>query len=278
MILNKFNFLLLSFVNIYIMGKLNDNVALVTASADGIGLAIAQAMAQEGALVYIADINMELATSNAEKICESGNSAKAIEFNALSHESIINCVQQVIDENGRLDILVNNFGGTNPKIDRSIFDTKVEEFDRYVLAHINSVYLTSQTAINKVMIHQKSGSIINIASVSGINPDLTQIAYGTSKAAIIHMTKQIAIQSAKYNICCNAVAPGMIDTKAVKNNLSKEFEEIFLRNTPISRMGKPYEIADAVLYFACSKYTTGQIIAVNGGFGMGTPLYSYLVK
>ncbi len=260
------------------MGKLDGKVALVTASADGIGLAIATSLAHEGALTYIADINMELATSNADNLCENGYLAKAIEFNALDNISIVNCVLKIIEDTGRVDILVNNFGGTNPKIDRSIMDTKVEDFDHYVLAHLNSVFLTSQTVINKAMINQKSGSIINITSVSGINPDITQISYGTSKAAIFHMTKQIAIQSAKYNICCNAVAPGMIDTKAVTNNLTKEFAEIFLRNTPISRMGKPSEIADAVLYFACSSYTTGQLLSVNGGFGISTPLYSYLVK
>ena len=117
------------------------------------------------------------------------------------------------------------------------------------------------------------GAIINIGSVAGLTPDTSQLAYGTSKAGIIHMSKMIAVHAAMYNVTCNVVCPGMTATEAVKNNLSPEFQEFFLKHTPIRRMGEPQEIADAVLYLADAGFTTGQVIAVHGGFGIPTPVY-----
>ena len=109
-------------------------------------------------------------------------------------------------------------------------------------------------------------------------PDISQIAYGTSKGAINYLTKLIAVQEARHNIRCNAVLPGMTATDAVKSNLTPEFQEFFLRHTPIRRMGLPEEIAAAVVYFASddAAYTTGQIMAVSGGFGLATPVFGDL--
>ena len=124
----------------------------------------------------------------------------------------------------------------------------------------------------------RGGSIINISSVGGSVPDVSQIAYGTSKAAINYLTKLIAVQEAKNNIRCNAVLPGMTATEAVESKLTEGFRKLFLRHIPLGRMGLPEEIAAAVLYFAGdeSAYTTGQILTVSGGFGLATPVYSDL--
>ena len=122
------------------------------------------------------------------------------------------------------------------------------------------------------------GSIINISSVGGIVPDISQVAYGTSKAAINYLTKLIAVHEAKNNIRCNAVLPGMTATEAVEKHLSEEFRSLFLRHIPMGRMGLPEEIAGAVVYLASDEaaYTTGQVIAVSGGFGLATPVYGDL--
>ena len=125
---------------------------------------------------------------------------------------------------------------------------------------------------------KNGGSIINISSVGGSVPDISQIAYGTSKAAINYLTKLIAVHEAKHKIRCNAVLPGMTATDAVRENLSQDFRALFLKHIPLSRMGLPEEIASAVVYFASddSAYTTGQILTVSGGFGLATPVYGDL--
>jgi NAD(P)-dependent dehydrogenase (short-subunit alcohol dehydrogenase family) len=109
-------------------------------------------------------------------------------------------------------------------------------------------------------------------------PDISQVSYGTSKAAINYLTKLIAVHEAKNNIRCNAVLPGMTATDAVEKNLTGEFRELFLRHIPFSRMGAPEEIAAATVYFASDEaaYTTGQILTVSGGFGLASPLYGDL--
>ena len=126
---------------------------------------------------------------------------------------------------------------------------------------------------------QTGGSIINISSVGGLVPDISQIAYGTSKAAINYLTKLIAVQEAKHRIRCNAVLPGMTATEAVETHLSDEIRNLFMKHIPLRRMGLPDEIAEAVCYFAsdASAYTTGQILTVSGGFGLGTPVYGDII-
>ena len=146
-----------------------------------------------------------------------------------------------------------------------------------VQLNLRSVFMASQAAA-KHMTAQGGGSIINISSVGGAVPDISQIAYGTSKAAINYLTKLIAVHEAKHHIRCNAVMPGMTATEAVEKNLSGEFRELFLKHIPLGRIGLPEEIAQAVVYFASeeSAYTTGQILSISGGFGLATPLYAEL--
>ncbi len=135
------------------------------------------------------------------------------------------------------------------------------------------MYKASQVACEKSMVPNNSGCIINIGSVSGLFPDCSQIAYGTSKAAINYLSQLIAVQTARNNIRCNVVCPGLTATEAVTNNLTDEFTDFFLKHTPIKRMGTAEETADACLYFATAEYTTGQVMAVAGGFGVPAPTY-----
>lgn len=255
------------------MGKLDGKVALVTASTRGIGYACVEALAEEGATVYMACRNLEVGNQKAAALCEKGLKVKTVYFEAYDKKSIVSMIDTTVKAEGRLDVLVNNFGGTSPMNDRDFFNTKYEDFQKYVDAHLSSVFLASQEALKKAMAKQQGGAIINIGSVAGITPDVSQVAYGTSKAAICHLSKMIATAAARMNVTCNVVCPGMTATEAVMNNLTPEFMEFFLKHTPVKRMGLPEEIAQAVVYFAEAPFTTGQVIAVHGGFGVPTPVY-----
>jgi NAD(P)-dependent dehydrogenase (short-subunit alcohol dehydrogenase family) len=257
---------------------LNGKVAIVTASTRGIGYACVETLAKAGATVYMACRNLEVGNEKAAKLNEQGYDVKTVYFEAYDSSSVTAMVDTVVKNEGHLDVLVNNFGGTSPVNDKTILDTNFDEFSKYVSTHLACVFLSAQEAIKKAMAKQKSGAIINIGSVAGVVPDTSQIAYGTSKAVIVHMSKQIATTVAPLNITCNVVCPGMTATEAVKNNLTPAFQEFFLKHTPIRRMAEPQEIADAVLYFAESPFVTGQVLCVTGGFGMPTPVYGDMLN
>lgn len=255
------------------MGKLDGKIAIVTASTRGIGYACVKALAEDGATVYMACRNLEMGKEKSEALNAQGLKVKTVYFEATDKASITAMIDTVIENEGRVDILVNNFGGTSPTNDFDFLNTKYDVFAKYVELHLSTVFLASQRVINKAMSKQKSGAIINIGSVAGITADTTQVAYGTSKAAIIHLSKMISVHAAKYNITCNVVCPGMTATDAVKKNLTPAFKEFFLKHTPIHRMAEPEEIANTVVYCAETPFTTGQIIAVNGCFGIASPVY-----
>ena len=253
--------------------RLKDKVILITASTRGIGLAIVKKCAEEGAKVYMAARDME----RAQEIANSMNGVKCVYNDATKPETFISMVEDVIQDAGRMDVLVNNFGTSNPGKDLDFANTDSQVFLDTVSLNLRSVFMASQAAANH-MAKQGGGSIINISSVGGLVPDISQVAYGTSKAAINYLTKLIAVQEAKHRIRCNAVLPGMTATEAVEKHLSDDFRKLFLRHIPLSRMGQPEEIAEAVCYFASddSAYTTGQILTVSGGFGLATPVYGDL--
>ncbi|MBQ1995346.1 MAG: SDR family oxidoreductase, partial [Clostridia bacterium] len=221
--------------------------------------------------------NLSLAKEEADKLNSEGCKVKYVYNDASKPETYITMIQKVINDSGRIDVLINNFGTSNPREDLDFSRTDTDVFFDTVIINLRSVFIASKEAV-KHMAQQGGGSIINISSVGGLVPDISQIAYGTSKAAINYLTKLIAVHEAKNKIRCNAVLPGMTATDAVQAKLSGEFKELFLRHIPFSRMGLPEEIAAAALYFASdeSAYTTGQILTVSGGFGLATPLYGDL--
>lgn len=259
--------------------SLKGKIAVVTASTRGIGLACATAFAKEGATVYMGARNLELGAERANELNNQGCDVKTVYNDATKKETYKTMIEEVVEKEGKIDILVNNFGISDVKTDLDIKSTKYEDFIGTVDINLGSVFIASQAAIPH-MAKNGGGSIINISSIGGTHPDISQIGYGTSKAAINYITKLIAVQCARSNIRCNAVLPGMTATDAVTSNLSDEFRDFFLRHTPIKRMGTPEEIAAAVLYFANdnSGYTTGQILEVSGGFGMPTPVYGDMIE
>lgn len=251
--------------------RLNNKVVLVTASTRGIGLACVTRCAAEGATVYMAARN----TQKAEQLASTMENVRWVYHDSTKPETYASMVDAVAADAGRIDVLVNNFGTSDPGKDLDLAHTDAQVFLNTVTTNLRSVFLSSQTALRHMT---AGGSIINISSVGGIVPDISQVAYGTSKAAINYLTKLIAVQEAKNHIRCNAVLPGMTATEAVEKGLSEDFRRMFLRHIPLGRMGLPEEIAEAVVYFAsdASAYTTGQILTVSGGFGLATPVYGDL--
>ena len=254
--------------------RLQGKVILVTASTRGIGLAIAKKCAREGANVYMAARDME----RAQEIANTMDNVKCVYNDATKPKTFATMVEDVVHDAGHIDVLVNNFGTSNPGKDLDFANTDPQVFMDTVSMNLRSVFIASQAAV-KHMANQ-GGSIVNISSVGGLVPDISQVSYGTSKAAINYLTKLIAVHEAKHHIRCNAVLPGMTATEAVEKHLSGDFKNLFMRHVPLGRMGLPEEIAEAVCYFAsdASAYTTGQILTVSGGFGLATPVYADLVN
>lgn len=257
------------------MGKLKNKVALVTSSTKGIGLASAAALAEEGALVYIAARSEELANEVIANITKRGYKAKFVHFNAREVDTYTTMIDTVINNEGRLDILVNNYGSTNVKLDKNLVDGDTDEFFKILQDNIQSVYLPCKAAVPH-MIKNGGGSIINISSIGSVVPDLSRMAYCVSKAAINSLTQNIATQYAKKNVRCNAILPGLIGTKAALENMTEEFRTSFVRHVPLNRVGKPDDIAKAVVFFASddSSFITGDLMEIAGGFGMPTPQYA----
>ncbi len=251
--------------------KLKNKVVIVTASTRGIGLAVVEACAKEGAVVYMAARNLERAEKEAARLNNEGFKVRCVYNDASVPESYASMAEEVAKNEGRIDVLVNNFGTSDPKRDLDLASTDADVFIDTVTLNLRSVFMASKAVLGYM---KNGGSIINISSVGGSVPDISQIAYGTSKAAINYLTKLIAVHEAKHKIRCNAVLPGMTATDAVKEKLSDDFRALFLKHIPLGRMGLPEEIASAVVYFASdeSAYTTGQILTVSGGFGLATPI------
>lgn len=259
--------------------RLKNKVVLITASTRGIGLACVKQCAREGASVYMAARNVERAREIADELNAEGGNVNCVWCDATKPESFSSMVDETVKAAGRVDVLVNNFGTSDPGKDLDFAHTDPDVFLNTVTLNLRSVFLGSQAAA-KYMAETGGGSIVNISSVGGKVPDISQVAYGTSKAAINYLTRLIAVQEAKNHIRCNAVLPGMTATEAVEQKLSDAFRSLFLRHIPLGRMGLPEEIAAAVVYFAGdeSAYTTGQILTVSGGFGLATPVYGDLAE
>ena len=257
--------------------RLQQKVVLVTAATRGIGLACIKACAKEGAKVYLGARDLSRAADVIRQLNQEGLPAYPVFCDASDPNSFSSAVEAVISDAGRIDVLINNFGTSDPRKDLDFAHTDPQVFLDTVTLNLRSVFYAGQVAARH-MAKQGGGSIVNISSVGGQVPDISQIGYGTGKAAINYLTRLIAVQEAKNGIRCNAVLPGMTATDSVKEKLSDHFRQLFVRHIPLGRMGQPEEMAAAAVYFASdeSAYTTGQILTVSGGFGMATPVYAEL--
>jgi 3-oxoacyl-[acyl-carrier protein] reductase len=243
------------------MGRLTDQVAIVTGSGRGIGRAIAEVLMADGASIVISDINEELCKSTTAELKAKGGKVLGVACNVTDSASVANMVDTVVKEWGRIDVLVNNAGITR---DNLFMRMSEEHWQAVIDTNLTSAFKVTQPVL-KVMSKQRSGRIINIASTTGVHGNFGQVNYAAAKAGLIGFTKTVALEYASRNITSNAVAPGFIDTDMTRalgeEKISKVIEKI-----PIGRMGTPDDIAQAVLFFAGpGAYITGQVLEVNGG-------------
>ena len=240
--------------------------AIVTGAGRGIGKAIASALAQRGCQVVIAERLAELGEATAKEITNTyGQRSIAIPVDVGDLGSVKEMVEKALGEFGRIDILVNNAGVT-----RDNLIMRMEDSDWDIVMDINlKGAWNSCKAIIRPMMKQRYGRIVNISSVSGLAGQMGQTNYSASKAGVIGLTKALAREVATRNITVNAVAPGFIPT-ALTVDLPADLKEAILKATPMGRMGKPEEIAYAVVFFASDEasYITGQVLSVDGGMVM----------
>ncbi|TJY43586.1 3-oxoacyl-[acyl-carrier-protein] reductase [Cohnella pontilimi] len=248
------------------MWDLTGKTALVTGASRGIGRAIAVALAEAGADVAVNYAGSEAAAAETVKAIEAlGRKAVMIKANVGKAAEFENMVAAVLETFGKLDILVNNAGITR---DNLIMRMKEEEFDEVIETNLKGVF-NGIKAVTRSMMKQRSGRIINISSVVGALGNPGQANYVAAKAGVIGLTKSAARELASRNITVNAVAPGFIGTD-MTDKLPADVKEKLEKDIPLGRIGRPEEIAAAVLYLAsdASSYMTGQTLHVDGGMYM----------
>lgn len=247
------------------MGKLQDKVAWITGSGRGIGKAIARRMAEEGAKIVVHDVIEETARDTAEELKNDGFQAMHVASDVADADAVENTVKAITDAWGRLDILVNNAGVTR---DGLIMRMKEEDWDLVLRVNLKGAFLCTK-AVARTMMKQRSGRIVNLASVVGVMGNAGQANYASSKAGLIGLTKSTAKEFASRGITVNAVAPGYIETE-MTHVLPEEAREQFLTLTPLNRPGRPEDVASAVVFLAGedASYITGQVLNIDGGMVM----------
>lgn len=245
---------------------LDGKIAFVSGASRGIGEAIAKLLAQQGAHVIVSSRKIDDCQKVADAIIADGGKATAIACHIGEMEQISNVFAQIKEQFGRLDILVNN-AATNPQF-CNVLDTDLSAFQKTVDVNIRGYYFMSIEG-GKLMKANGGGSIINVASINGVSPGEFQGIYSVTKAAVISMTKVFAKECAQFGIRCNALLPGLTDTKfASALTKNDAILNLALQRIPLKRVADPSEMAGTVLYLAsdASSYTTGVALNVDGGF------------
>jgi 3-oxoacyl-[acyl-carrier protein] reductase len=245
--------------------RLKDRVALITGSAQGIGREIAMAFAAEGADVVVSDVNLEKAAQTSREIENLGRKSLALQTDVTKFDQVEEAINKILDKFGKVDILVNNAGITK---DNLLLRMSEADWDAVINVNLKGTFNCTK-AVSKVMIKQRKGKIINIASIIGIIGNAGQANYSASKAGIIALTKTTAKELASRNINVNAVAPGFIQTDMTAK-LSEELKQKMLQAIPLNALGTPADVARACLFLASeeSNYITGQTLVVDGGMVM----------
>lgn len=242
------------------MGEFDGQVAVVTGGARGIGAEIARRLARGGARVVCADV-LDTADIVAE-ISGAGGLAEGRELDVTDAEAAAATIKAVFEEHERLDILVNNAGITR---DQLLVRMKLEDWDLVLGINLDGVFKVTQP-VAKLMMRQKSGRIVNVASVVGLMGNAGQANYAASKAGLIGFTKSLARELGPRNVTVNAVAPGYIQTP-MTDKLTDDQREALLKNIAIPRLGTPGDVAEAVAFLASpqASYITGVVLNISGG-------------
>lgn len=244
---------------------LTNKVAIVTGSGQGIGRDTALVLAQHGADVVVADMNLEAAESVSKEIEELGRKAIACQVDVSSKDDVNRMVDKAIEAFGDLDILVNNAGITR---DAMMHKMGEDDFDKVIQVHMKGTFLCMQAAAIHMRKKEK-GKIINISSISGKIGNMGQVNYAGAKAGIVAMTKVAARESARYQINVNAIQPGFIDSEMTRA-MPEDVRNSRIQEIPLQRAGQPKDIANAVVFLSSdyADYITGTVIEVAGGRSM----------
>lgn len=248
---------------------LKGRLAVVTGAAQGLGKAMAEAMADCGADIAVLDVNYAKAAETAAQISEKyGVKAKSFQVNVADAESCQAVVAEVYKEWGHIEILLNNAGIC---INEAAEEASLENWHKVIDINMNGVWYMSQ-AVGRIMIGQQGGNIINVSSMSGfiVNSPQGQVSYNTSKAGVSHMTKSLAAEWAPHGIRVNAIAPGYMDTELVHQSYVENgpWAQRWNALTPMNRPGRPEELGPLAIYLAsdASTYMTGSVILCDGGY------------
>ncbi len=248
--------------------KLKGKVALVTGSSRGVGRAIAIGYAKAGAKVLVNyTSNEKAAIEVVEEIKNAGSEAKAVKADVAQKAEAEKLVQAAIDEFGGLDVLVNNAGFTRPAM---MLKMTEDQWDQVVDIHLKGAFLCSQAAAVH-MKEKKYGKIINVTSVAGLVGTVGQINYSAAKGGVISMTKSMARELARYNICANVISLGIVATDMTeKIRTDEKLKEIYMNRILLKRFAEADDISPAFVFLGCedSDYITGQLLCVDGGYGM----------
>lgn len=243
--------------------QLDGKVAIVTGAGKGIGAAIARAYAQAGADVVVAARTRADIENTAAEVRELGRRAIAVTTDVMQEKQLLQLVDATMEEFGRIDVLVNNAGGSPPK---PALDTSTLEFEMAFRFNVATAFALSRITAPKMVESAGGGAIVNISSVAGHAPSPCFAAYGTAKAALSFLTRELAEEFAPQ-IRVNAIAVGATRTDALETILTPELERAMIEMTPLGRLGSVEDVAACALYLAApaSAYVSGDIVAVNGG-------------
>ncbi|MDF7801525.1 3-oxoacyl-[acyl-carrier-protein] reductase [Pontiellaceae bacterium B1224] len=247
------------------MFELNDKVAMVTGAARGLGQAIAVKLAEAGADIALCDLNAEWLEDTAGKVKALGRKVECYGVNVADGESVTAGVKAITKDFGKIDVLVNNAGITK---DGLLMRMSEDDWDAVLNVNLKGVFLCTKAAMRGMM-KQRSGTIVNIASVIGLMGNAGQANYAASKGGVISFSKTVAKELASRNVRCNAVAPGFIKS-AMTDKLDEEIQNKMKELIPLSRFGEPEDVANVVLFLAsdASAYVTGQVLSTCGGMVM----------
>jgi len=248
--------------------RLKDKVALVTGSSRGVGKAVALGFAREGARVVINYTSNRGAADEVVAAAERmGTQAVAVKADVAQKGDAEALIKAAVETFGKIDVLVNNAGFTRPAL---LLKMTEDQWDQVVDIHLKGAFLCSQAA-GFHMSEQKSGKIINVMSVAGLVGTVGQVNYSAAKGGILSMTKSIARELARYNVCCNVISLGIVATDMTEKIRSDEkLRDIYMNRILLKRFAEPDDISPAFVFLASdeSNYITGQLLCVDGGYGM----------
>lgn len=245
--------------------SLEGKISLITGGARGIGKEIALRFAKEGSNIAICDVNIELLEQTAEEIRGMDREVLVFKADVTSLTEVQDMLDKILDKFKKLDILINNAGITR---DNLVLRMSEEDWDRVIAVNLKGTFVCIKAA-SKIMLKQRFGKIVNLASIIGIMGNIGQANYSASKAGIIGLTKSVAKELAPRGVCVNAIAPGFIKTEMTAK-LPEEIQKKMLSVIPLGRFGEPKDVADLALFLSSesSSYITGQVIQIDGGMLM----------